>query len=101
MRLVTLIFLCFSVSARAQAFKPKVFLGYDPTVEGWATARFSKYLFEHMVHHGYSVQEAWDRLKHMTEGAYVVYLENSILSGEMPRSNSPRSGITPPSQPLM
>jgi hypothetical protein len=69
-----------SYPALAQAFKPKVFLGYDPTVEGWATARFAKYLFENMVHRGHSVQEAWDRLKHMTEGAYVVYLEDSILS---------------------
>jgi len=69
-----------SYPALAQTFNPKVFLGYDPTVEGWATARFSKYLFENMVHRGHSVQEAWDRLKHMTEGAYVVYLEDSILS---------------------
>jgi hypothetical protein len=73
---------CHSASypALAQTFDPKVFLGYDPTVAGWATARFTKYMFEHMVHRGYSVQEAWDRLKHMTEGAYVVYLEDSILS---------------------
>ncbi len=36
--------------------------------------------FENMVHRGHSVREAWDRLKHMTEGAYIVYLEDSILS---------------------
>ncbi len=73
---------CHSASypALAQAFKPKVFLGYDPTVAGWATARFAKYLFENMAHRGHSVQEAWDRLKRMTMGAYVVYLEDSILS---------------------
>ena len=69
-----------SYPALAQTFNAKVFLGYDPTVDGWATARFTKYLFENMVHRGHSVREAWDRLKHLTEGAYVVWLEDSVLS---------------------
>ena len=33
-----------------------------------------------MAHRGHSVREAWDRLRDMVEGAYVVWLEDSILS---------------------
>ena len=69
-----------SYPALARTFKAKAFLGYDPTVAGWATARFARYLFTNMVRRGHSVRESWDRLKHLTEGAYVVWLEDSILS---------------------
>ncbi|MGA3327271.1 MAG: lipocalin family protein [Terriglobia bacterium] len=64
----------------AKTINPKVFMGYTDTMEGWASARFAKYLFCNLEHRGHSVGEAWDRLLHLTEGAYVVYLEDSILS---------------------
>ena len=66
--------------ALARAFKARAFLGYGPTVAGWATARFTRHLFSNMVRRGHSVREAWDRLRDMCEGSYVVWLEDSIVS---------------------
>ena len=73
---------CYSGTSpiMAKTINPKVYLGYTDTMEGWASARFAKYLFGNLEHRGHSVGEAWDRLLHLTEGAGVVYLEDSILS---------------------
>jgi hypothetical protein len=69
-----------SYPAFAKAFKAKVFLGYDPTVNAWASARITRYLFTNMARPGHSVREAWDRALHLTEGAGLMWPEDSILS---------------------
>ena len=73
---------CYSAaySDLARAFKAKAYLGHVATVAGWASARFARYIFSNMLHRGHSVREAWDRLVNLCNGAYVVYLEDSILS---------------------
>lgn len=73
---------CFSADspALAHAFNAKAFIGSTSTVAGWATARFARYIFSNMIHRGHSVREAMDRLRNLCKGAYVIYLEDSILS---------------------
>jgi hypothetical protein len=69
-----------SSQALARTFKPKVFLGYDPTVAGWATARFAQVLFKNLAHRGHSVGEAWDRLRDLAEGAGILKPEEAELA---------------------
>jgi hypothetical protein len=66
--------------AMAQAFKARVFLGYDPTVNGKATPLIARYIFTNMLRQGHSVREAWDRALHLTEGAGAVWPEDQMLN---------------------
>jgi hypothetical protein len=73
---------CFSGDSPslARALNAKAFIGSKSTVAGWASARFAKYVFKNMIHKGHSVREAWDRLRNVCHGSYVVYVEDSIAS---------------------
>jgi hypothetical protein len=66
--------------AMAQAFKARVYLGYDPTVSGYATPLIARYIFTNMLRPGHSVREAWDRALHLTEGAGAVWPEDQMLN---------------------
>jgi hypothetical protein len=73
---------CYSAHypVMARAFKARAFVGYNDTIAGWASARYSRYIFSNLIHKGHSVREATDRLRNLCNGAYVVWLEDSILS---------------------
>jgi hypothetical protein len=73
---------CYSAryAALARAFKAKTFIGYNEAVAGWASARFSRYVFTNLVRKGHSAREAVARLRSLCNGAYVINLEDSIVS---------------------
>lgn len=73
---------CYSAqfTGLAETFKTKSYFGYDKDMPGWSTARFAKYMFSNLAHKGHSTREAEIRLRHLTKGAGVVWLEDSILS---------------------
>ncbi len=73
---------CYSAqfTKLAETFKAKTYFGYDVDMPGWSTARFAKYIFSNLQHKGHSAREAEIRLRHLTKGAGVVWLEDSILS---------------------
>ena len=63
----------------AKAFKPRAFLGFNETIAGWASARFSKFLFSDIVRKGHSVREAWSRCRQLCAGARMMRKEDALL----------------------
>jgi len=67
-------------TALAQAFKPKAYLGFEPSVAGWASARFARFIFSNMARNGHSVREAWDRMNDVCENPNLTWPEDEIIS---------------------
>lgn len=65
--------------ALAQAFKPRAFLGFNETIAGWASARFSLFLFSDLIRKGHSVREAWSRCRQLCAGARMMRKEDAFL----------------------
>ena len=72
---------CYSsiYPALALPFKSRAFVGYNEPVAGWASARFSKFLFSDLVRKGHSVREAWSRLQNLCAGARMMRKEDALL----------------------